>query len=120
MANNLNTSMLLDFYGTLLTEKQQKICSLYFNDDLSLAEIAQQIGISRQGVRDAVVKGENTVREFEIKLKLAEHYRVLDREFTKIVALSEEIKNYSSKSVYAGEIYRRAEEIIKIAGKITE
>ena len=49
MNKDLNMSILLDLYGELLTEKQRDVLELYYNDDLSLAEIAQQYEISRQG-----------------------------------------------------------------------
>ena len=50
-------SLLLDFYGELLTDKQRECCELHFNEDLSLAEIAEQCGISRQGVWDNIRRG---------------------------------------------------------------
>ncbi|MBQ7847547.1 MAG: DNA-binding protein, partial [Clostridia bacterium] len=43
--------MLLDFYGELLTERQRELADLYYNDDLSLSEVAEECGITRQGVR---------------------------------------------------------------------
>ena len=56
---NLNISLLLDFYGDILSERQKEILDLYYNDDLSLAEIAENYDISRQGVRSVLKKGEN-------------------------------------------------------------
>ena len=50
--------MLLDIYGELLTEKQQDILDLYYNENLSLAEIAEEVKVTRQAVRDSIVKGE--------------------------------------------------------------
>ena len=54
MAKNLEISFLLDFYGSMLTEKQRIMIEYYYNDDLSLAEIADNEGITRQGVRDSI------------------------------------------------------------------
>lgn len=54
MAKNLEITVLYDFYGDLLTEKQQEVIELYYNEDLSLAEIAALSGITRQGVRDSI------------------------------------------------------------------
>ena len=51
---NLSYSILLDFYGSVLTEKQRIILTEYYDEDLSLAEIAENMGITRQGVRDAI------------------------------------------------------------------
>lgn len=66
----IEMSMLYDFYGQLLTAKQQEIWKLYHEDDYSLSEIAQAVGISRQGVHDAVKKAEKSLHEYETKLKL--------------------------------------------------
>ena len=49
-------TLLFDFYGELLTERQKEFFDLYYNEDLSLAEIAENSGISRQGVRDVIVR----------------------------------------------------------------
>ena len=61
-------SLLLDYYGGLLTEKQVTYFDLYYNQDYSLGEIAEQEGISRQGVHDAITRTEATLRETEQKL----------------------------------------------------
>jgi predicted DNA-binding protein YlxM (UPF0122 family) len=68
--------MLFDLYGGLLTVKQREIFELYHSDDLSLGEIAENLGISRQGVRDALVRSETTLNDAETALGfLAEHQR---------------------------------------------
>ena len=60
-------TMLFDFYGELLTERQKEFFDLYYNEDLSLAEIAENAGISRQGVRDVIVRAEGIMQEVEDK-----------------------------------------------------
>ena len=65
MEKNLNVSILLDFYGAMLTEKQREAVEYYYNDDLSLSEIADNQGISRQGVRDAIKRAEALLFEME-------------------------------------------------------
>lgn len=70
MAANLYVSELLDRYGNLLTEKQQRILDGYYNNDLSLSEIAENEGITRQGVGDFVKRSEVQLFEFEEKLGL--------------------------------------------------
>lgn len=67
-------SLLLDFYGQMLTDRQFEMMDLHFNDDLSLSEISQQLGISRQGVHDNIKRGKATLFEYEQKLKLVEKF----------------------------------------------
>lgn len=68
--SRLEKSMLLDFYGDLLTRKQRECYTLYYNDDLSLSEIAEQRGISRQGVWDNIRHAEATLQDIEAKTGL--------------------------------------------------
>ena len=65
---NLAYSVLLDFYGAVLTDKQRAILTEYYDEDLSLAEIAENFGITRQGVRDAIKHGEAALDGLEAKL----------------------------------------------------
>lgn len=60
-------TMLYDFYGDLLTDRQKEFFDLYYNEDLSLAEIAENSGITRQGVRDVIVRAEAILSEMEEK-----------------------------------------------------
>lgn len=69
MAVNIYLSQLLDRYGGLLPEKQLRILDGYYNNDLSLSEIAENEGISRQGVSDFIKRGEAQLYEFESKLQ---------------------------------------------------
>ena len=73
-------SMLLDFYGQLLTEKQRECYDLHYNEDLSLSEIAEQSGISRQGVWDNIRRAEAALRELEEKTGLVGRVMELERE----------------------------------------
>ena len=75
---NLNIAFLLDFYGEVLTERCRDVLEMYYCDDLSLAEIAENVGISRQGARQAIKKGEDVLLDLEDKLGLAmRHTRML-------------------------------------------
>jgi len=67
-------TMLFDFYGELLTERQKEFYDLYYNEDLSLAEIAENAGISRQGVRDVIVRAEKYMQDIEDKTGLVKRF----------------------------------------------
>ena len=71
---NLEIGYLLDFYGEILSERKRDIMDLYYNDDLSLSEIAQELGISRQGVRELIKKAEEELNFYEQKLHLAQRF----------------------------------------------
>lgn len=75
MAKDLNVTILLDVYGQLLTEKQRDAVDMYYNEDLSLAEIADEIEISRQGVLASIKQGEKHLAEFEEALGVAKRFR---------------------------------------------
>ncbi len=68
MEKQVKISVLLQIYGKLLTEKQYNLLDDYYNNDLSLSEIAENEGITRQAVRDNLKKGENNLFEYEEKL----------------------------------------------------
>ena len=67
-------TMLFDFYGELLTDRQKEFFDLYYNEDLSLSEIAENEGISRQGVRDVIVRAEGVMQEVEDKTGLIRRF----------------------------------------------
>ena len=66
--------ILFDFYGEMLTDKQKELFDLYYNEDMSLAEISENTGITRQAVRDAVVRAEHILQQTEDKLGLVRRY----------------------------------------------
>lgn len=66
----LRMNQLFDFYQALLTDKQQQMLELYYEEDLSLAEIAEHYDISRQAVHDNIKRGENLLEDYEAKLEL--------------------------------------------------
>ena len=70
MEEKIKISILLEIYGKLLTEKQNEYMGYYYNEDLSLSEIADNDGITRQAVREIIVKSKNKLEEYENKLQL--------------------------------------------------
>lgn len=96
MEKNVKISMLCQLYGKLLTEKQYIFIEDYYNNDLSLSEIAENEGITRQAVRDIIKKGENKL--FEIEEKLGFMKKMFSQEKNIAIILSElnQIKNKTS------------------------
>ena len=97
MAKNLEISLLLDFYGDMLTEKQRDVVELYYNEDLSLSEIAAHSGITRQGVRDSIKRAESVLLDLEERLGLARKFRQIQDGLDQIIRNAKQIGDYSSR-----------------------
>ena len=103
---NLGISVLLDHYGAMLTDKQRDVIDLYYNQDLSLAEIAEHEGISRQGVRDNIKRGEAFLLEMEEKLHLAQKMGDLLEVIETVNQLCDEIER-ENRAVRSAGMQRR-------------
>ena len=90
---NLGVAFLLDFYGALLSERPREMLEMYYCDDLSLAEISANVGISRQGVRQAIKKGEEELFSFEDKLGLAARHVAVKEAAEKLAVLASSLEN---------------------------
>ncbi len=77
-------TLLYDFYGELLTKNQKRIMDMYYNQDLALSEISENISVTRQGVYDTLKRAESTLAEYENKLKMVERFISHDALFKKI------------------------------------
>ena len=93
---NMKLAYLLDFYGDALDERTYGIMQAYYNDDLSLSEIADGESISRQGVRHIIKKGEEYLLFLESKLGLASHYSELQLAIDKLIRVRESIASGSN------------------------
>jgi len=82
----LRNTMLFDFFGDLLTGKQQEYYDLYHNEDLSLSEIAESAGISKQGVHDIIRRAEKTLIEIEQKTGLIKKWLEARAELERVIA----------------------------------
>ena len=71
----IQTSLLYDFYGSLLTDRQREVMELYYGENLSLSEIAAEFSISRQGVHDALKNAGRALQEYEQKLGLVDKFQ---------------------------------------------
>lgn len=100
MEKNVKVSMLCQIYGKLLTEKQYNFLEDYYNNDLSLSEIAENNGITRQAVRDNIVKGENKLFEYEEKLGIMKKTLTQEQQIVKILSEIGKIQtNFSDKKI---------------------
>lgn len=86
---DMKVSLLLDFYGLVLSERRRAMVTMYYDEDLSLAEIAEETGISRQGVRDSICKSVRELEELEEKLGLAARFEAVRKESAEIASLLE-------------------------------
>lgn len=98
MAKNLDMIMLLDFYGDMLTPKQRDFIDFYYNDDLSLAEIAENVGITRQGVRDSIKRAESQLTEMENKLGFVARFAEIAEGLSKISEKAAQINEENLKN----------------------
>ena len=114
MAKNLEIAVLLDLYGDMLTEKQRDFLGYYYNDDLSLSEIAENEGITRQGVREA------QLFDMESKLKLASKFDEIRSGLTEIIDCAGEIGDYNLNHSLSREVNDYTVKIKAIAMSLME
>lgn len=100
MDKKVEISILLECYGKLLTEKQYNLLNDYYNNDLSLSEIAENENITRQAVRDVIKKGENKLFEYEEKLEFMRKTVKQNEKIAKALSRITKIQsNYSDKQI---------------------
>ena len=118
---NLGFSVLLDYYGAVLTDKQRAILTEYYDEDLSLAEIAENYGITRQGVRDSIKRGEGIILDLEQKVGFAARYRAVQQGVAQLESLARSIRfaNANSYSPNA-EIERDVDQMLEEIRRITD
>ncbi|MBQ6152425.1 MAG: DNA-binding protein [Ruminococcus sp.] len=116
MNDKWEISLLYDFYGGLLNESQQKVVELYVNSDLSYAESAELLGISRQGVKDALDRATEKLYSYEEKLSLLEQYRKTQDALEGIVEIAGQIRHSTDDE----EIKELTREIQSIADSIAD
>ncbi len=114
---NLSYGVLLDYYGALLTERQRELLISYYNDDLSLSEISENTGISRQGVRDAIKRGESELDRFESSLGIASAQAERQREAESIYSELSELSECLSSEELKKRLLYAARRIIALSEK---
>ena len=113
-------TMLFDFYGEVLTPRQKEFFDLYYNEDLSLAEIAENYGISRQGVRDVIVRAEAIMTDLEDKTGLMKRFMLMQQQVQAILDAAEKIQTVNYRQYDNPELARLADEITRSAQALTE
>ena len=115
MAKDLRISFLLDFYGDMLTETQREVVDAYYNEDLSLAEIAADRDITRQGVRDAIKRAEQQLLDMEERLGLARRFQDIQNILTLICDCALTIQDLNEQNGGVQGIDENVSKILKCA-----
>ena len=93
-------AMLFDFYGDVLTDRQKEFYDLYYNEDLSLGEIAENYNITRQGVRDVIVRAEAILTELEDKTGIIRRFHKMQEQFSEIQKAVDGIRSVNEERRY--------------------
>lgn len=118
MEKNVEITLLYDIYGKLLTDKQSEAIELYYNDDLSLAEIADNTGISRQGVRDNLKRAEAILYDTEDKLGIAQRFLRIRKKTAEIDGIINEIEHSQGARTISDDMKRKINKILLIIEEI--
>ena len=120
MAKDLKISYLLDFYGDMLTETQREAVDAYYNQDMSLSEIAGDRDISRQGVRDSIKRAEQQLFEMEERLGLARRFQDMQSTLAVICDCALNIQELNAQGGAVPEIDENAARILAYAQEIAD
>ncbi len=103
-SKDLTMPFLLDFYGDLLSPRQRNVLSLYYEDDLSLSEIGDELNISRQGVRHIIKKGEDQLKDYESRLGLEKRFSETRTIVDEVIGRLKKIRENAGDDSVAEEI----------------
>ena len=107
----LKMTLLYDYYGELLTEKQRTCFDLYYNQDYSLSEIAEDLGVTRQGVHDALARAEALLQEFETKTGCIAREEQMRAACERIASAARQLSGLPEAAHYARQILAAVDEI---------
>ncbi len=114
MEKNVKVALLFDFYRNMLTSRQAESIDLYYNEDLSLAEISEHMGITRQGVRDNIKRAENTLFDTEDRLGLASRFLKIKSDLLKIDDIIRDIEASPNVKPLSDDIKHKINDILII------
>ena len=113
-------AMLYDFYGDLLTDRQKEFFDLYYNEDLSLAEIAENYGITRQGVRDVIVRAEAYLTEIEDKTGLIRRFHTMQGQLREVADCAQKVLDLNDAKLGSDELETLAGRIKSLADTLIQ
>lgn len=120
MEKNVKVALLFDFYRNMLTSRQAESIDLYYNEDLSLAEISEHMGITRQGVRDNIKRAENTLFDTEDRLGLASRFLKIKSDLLKIDDIIRDIEASPNVKSLSDDIKHKINDILIIIHDINK
>ena len=120
MEKNVEISLLFSFYGKMLTDRQADTVELYYNEDLSLSEVGDELGISRQGVRDNLKRAEAILYDTENRLGLAKRFLEIKSRLSKIDSIIAEVKASPEAKGLPDDIKKHISNILEIVQEINE
>ena len=113
-------ALLYDFYGDVLTPRQKEFYDLYYNEDLSLAEIAENYGITRQGVRDVIVRAEAYLTEIEDKTGLIRRFHTMQGQLREVADCAQKVLDLNDAKLGSDELETLAGRIKSLADTLIQ
>ncbi len=120
MEKNVQIALLFSIYRNMLTDRQAESVDLYYNEDLSLSEIGEHMGITRQGVRDNIKRAEHILFDVEERLGLAQRFLGIKEKLHEIDDLISEVEASPNVRYLSDDIKRKINRILTIIGEINE
>lgn len=120
LEKNVQISLLFSIYRNMLTERQAESIDLYYNEDLSLGEIGEHMGITRQGVRDSIKRAEHVLFDVEARLGLAQRFLSIREKLAHIDEIIQEIEQSPNVRYLSDDIKRKINEILVMVGEMNE
>ncbi len=114
MAKNFRICILLDYYKTMLTEKQVEVIDLYYNQDLSLAEISELMKVTRQGVRDHIKRAEESLLALEEKLHMVQRAEYEQERYDSMQRVVEELATLNQLQIHHPQITRNVQQLSEL------
>ncbi len=120
MEEVVKVGLLLDFYGSLLTEHQRNILDMYYNNDFSLAEISELMNISRQGVHDTIKRSCRILDNYEKKLGLVKKYMAQKEENDRMLGIVKKLELYFQDNKTLPDMQGELRQLYKYIASVSE